>query len=403
MDATRPLRGMRVIELGAFWAGPYATALLADLGAEVVKIETLDSPDLRMPPREHDGRLVLDKLPFYDVVNRGKRGCTLNVADPRGLELLLRLLADADALVENFSAGARRKLGLEHGRLAAVNPRLVHVSLSGFGSDGPFSGFRAYGPTLEALSGLNTMLGYEGGAPGNVGVGITDPLGGVYGAFVTLAGLLDARRTGQGAHIDFSQLEGVLSVLPQPVLDFELNGVVPAPAGAAAEPGVPSGAYPCAGEDQWVALTVETPAEWAALAGVLGLPREQWTTLAEPAARRAARAELDALVSAWSRERAPREAAEALQAAGIPAAPVSRVPEVLADPHLTARGSFTEAGGVAMYAPAFAFATADGAFARPPVDRPGPEWGQDNDDVFTRLLGLDAADIERLAHEGVLR
>lgn len=396
------LKGVRVVELGGYWAAPYGAALMADMGAEVIKVESIVHPDMRMPPRLENGKVKLDGIPFFNVVNRNKLGCTINLRHPRGVEMLRKLVAVSDVLIENYSVSARKKLGIDYPDLASDSPQLVYVSLSGFGSEGPFSGLRAYGPTLEAMSGLNSVLGYEGGWPTNVGVGLTDPLGGVYGAVAALAGLHDRRRTGTGQHIDLSQMEGVIGGLAETVITYFMSGTVPRPSGNMSEPGAPSGVYRCKGDDEWVALAVTSEAAWEAFRQVTEIGQLGAEDFATAEARMLNRHRLEGFIESWTSQRTPKDASDALTDAGIIAAPVLHIPEVLTDDHILARGVFTRFAGTLMYSPPFGWLDRNGILERPKIRAGAPVWAQDNDYVFRDLLRLSDAEIDQLVSDRVL-
>lgn len=396
------LKGVRVVELGGYWAAPYGAALLADMGAEVIKVESVLHPDMRMPPRFENGQVKLDGIPFFNVVNRNKLGCTINLRHPRGVEMLRKLVSVSDVLIENYSVSARKKLGIDYPELAADCPQLVYVSLSGFGSEGPFSQLRAYGPTLEAMSGLNSLLGYEGGWPTNIGVGLTDPLGGAYGAVAALAGLHDRRRTGNGQHIDLSQMEGVIGCLAETVIAYSMFGTVPRRSGNMSEPGAPSGVYRCKGDDQWVTLAVTSEPAWEAFRQVTGLAQLAGEDFTTAEARIFNRHQLDDVIESWTSQRTPADAADALTEAGIIAAPVLHVAEVLTDDHVLARGVFTRFAGTLMYSPPFGWLDRNGTLERPEIRAGAPGWAQDNDYVFRDLLRLSDEEIDQLVSDRVL-
>lgn len=401
MGTNSILAGVRVIELGGYWAAPYAAALLADMGAEVIKIESVVHPDLRLPPRIENGKTVLDGMPFFNVVNRNKLGCTINLQKPRGVAVLKKLARSGDILIENYSVAGRRKLGIDYSDLAPECPNLVYVSLSGFGSEGPGSHLRAYGPTLEAMSGLNSILGYPGGPPGNIGVGLTDPLGGVYGAVAALAGLHLRRTTGNGVHVDIAQLEGVMSCLPEAITEYFMNGSVPQPAGND-DHQPPSGVFASAGTDQWIALSVQSDDDWARLVSLIGEQELASADFSDVAGRIANRSRIESLIGKWLAARTKEEAARLLNSAGLAAAPVLRVQEVLDNPHIRSRSVFQRVEGTLMYSPMLAIADGGSTIRRPPITRPAPRWGIDNEYVFRELLAMEDSEIEMLVNEGVL-
>jgi crotonobetainyl-CoA:carnitine CoA-transferase CaiB-like acyl-CoA transferase len=400
-----PLAGLRVLDLTMVWAGPFAGQLLADLGAEVIKVEAVQRVDMIRWGGTADGAHGAARYNAggsFHSLNRNKRGITLNLGAPAGREALLRLVERSDGLLENYSLRVMDNFGLGYETLHAVNPRLVMVSMPGYGAVGPYRDYVAFGEVLEGMAGMAALAGYPDGPPLRHGVAYLDLVGGYHGALALLAGLHERERTGRGRHIVLSQRDAAVRLIGDLILAAQL-----APGGlhrtGNAHPAMaPHGIYPCA-QEEWVAVAVDTDDAWRALCRVIGRPEsadaEPYRTAAGRVAHRAA---TDALVAAWTRSRTAREAAAALLAAGVAAAPVNAVDTLFDDPYHRARGTF-----VAVEHPAVGRRTLlaapfllDGA--RPPVRLPAPDLGQHNEEILGALPGFDAARLRAMAEAAII-
>ena len=400
-----PLAGVRIVDLTAFWAGPSATHLLAALGADVVKVESIQRPDgIRFAggPREGADRWWEYSWLFHGV-NVGKRSVTLDLGRPEGIALLKRLVAGADALVENFSPRVMEEFGLGYDVLHEVNPRAVVVRMPAFGLDGPWRDRVGFAPTMEQLAGMAGRTGYPDGAP-MAPRGACDPLAGVHAAFVLLAALGHRDRTGEGQLVELPMVEVALNVTAEQVLEHDAHGVVLARDGNRGPDAAPQNVYACAGEEQWLALAVAGDEQWAALRGVLGDPA--WARderLATHAGRRAHHDLLDRELGAWLADTGLDDVVERLGAAGVPAAPVVLPPDVVANPQLRARGFFE---------PVVHGYTGENEYAGLPFGRlPGvdrwcrlapPTLGEHNDEVLGGELGLSPDELDRLRADKVI-
>lgn len=407
----RPLGGLRVLDFGWVWSAPWVGTMLGELGAQVIKVEHGQRPDnLRMAGRvvREDGSVVpgptREMSPMYHQVNHGKLGITLNVKDPRAVQLALRLAAKSDAAVENMSPGSMERSALGFEALRAVNPRLVMLSMSAAGQFGPYANMRAYAPTMSAFAGLESLVGYAGETPiGTLNFAIGDPNASVHGLLALLAALRHARATGQGAHIDLSQVEALIGSVRPYLLDAQVRGRQPLPQGNGHPEMAPHGIYPAAGEDRWITLAVASEAQWQSLVHLVGdLPwaREpQHRTLAGRLANREA---LDRAIAAWSRPQTREQLVARLRAAGIAASPVLSVQEQWRDPHMQGRRlmhpvEIPHYGPENMFRAPWRFSDAE-----PVIDRCGPRLGEHNELVFGELLGLASSEINALIADGVI-
>ncbi len=389
-----PLAGIRIMDLTAFWAGPAGSLVLASLGADVVKVEGLKRPD--------GMRFAGGKPPTVDhwwetgsvfvAVNQNKRDVTLELGTPQGDELARRLLGSCDVVMENFSPRVMSNLGLGWDTVSAVNPDALMVRMPAFGLDGPWRDRVGFAQTMEQVSGMAWLTGESDGAP-VIPRGACDPIAGLHAAFATIVGLEHRRRTGAGALVEVTMVEAALNVAAQLVVEHSAYGRVMMRDGDRGPAAAPQGVYRTAGDDCWVAIAAPTDETWAVLANAIGardLIAEPSLSTAE--GRRADADRIDAAVTAWTRQRSPREAAEALQLLGIPAAAVTLSAELLHDPQLQARGFFEElvhpyVGKALM--PAMPIVL--GAPGHRWLHSAAPTLGQHNAEILRDVLGVDAA------------
>ena len=389
----RPLDGVRVLDFTWVVAGPVATRILADLGADVIKVERRGATDFGDRRGGLSGTLM-----------RGKRSVVLDLNRPRGLDLARRLVALSDVVIDNFSARVMSNLGLDYEELRRLKPDVVCVRMTGFGLTGPHRDHVSYGPTLQALTGYTLLMGEPGGPPAGFGYSYSDLAGGNLGALAVLAALWHRRRTGCGQLVDLAQLEAVASVVGPTLLARALDGGTSTPTGNASQeaPGAPHGVYPCAGDERWLAITVFTDEDWGRFAHALGDP--EWTR-AERFATRTGRlehaAELDRLVATWSRDRVAEQAMAVLQGAGVAAGVVANAEDLCArDPQLAARGHFVEVPTpegrtVRIDGPPFLLSETPAH-----VGGPGPLLGEHTEEVLGELLGLASEEIAELRAAG---
>jgi crotonobetainyl-CoA:carnitine CoA-transferase CaiB-like acyl-CoA transferase len=399
-----PLHGVRVLDLTMAWAGPYATRLLADMGAEVIKVEAVNNWDLirSLTGQRPTVDRVWDKSPFFNHVNRNKYGCVLDLSDPRGRELFLRLVEICDVVIENFRAEVMDNLGLTYDVLNRANPQVIVVSMPGHGKTGPERDFVAYGTNVEQLAGLCHLTGYVDGPPQKTGISYGDPMAGIAAAAAVALALWDRRRTGRGQCIELAQRENLINAIGEYIVGYSMDSREPPRGGNRHSSMAPHGCYPCAGDDQWVTIACEDDAQFAALCAAMGGPElASDGRFADVVSRHRNQDALDGLICGWTRGRTKEEVAEALQAAGVPASPVLSVPDVFADPHLRARGfyesvSHTVAGVWEIEGPHWRMSESPGH-----IRLPAPAFGEHNRYVLGELLGLSEEEIAALEREGV--
>ncbi|HEX2171440.1 MAG TPA: CoA transferase [Dehalococcoidia bacterium] len=405
MSAPLPLAGLRVLDLGHYVADPYATRILADYGAEVIKVETARRPDMtrKLPPYA-GGVNDPNRGGWFMNANYNKLGLTLNLGHPGAGDLLLRLVGLSDVVSENFSAGVLERLGLGYETLRTVRPDIILIQMPGYGRTGPYSPLRAVGPTISAFAGIDATIGWPDGPPLPTGrVPVPDYLNALGGVIAVLAAVEHRARTGEGQHIELSQHENTVATQGPSILQVQLTGTWPERNGNRDPVAAPQGVFRCRGEDAWCAVSVQSDDEWQAFCRVADRPDlTADPRFATAAARRAHQDEAEAVVAAWTAGHSPDEAMGRLQAAGIPAGAVRNSRDLTADEQLASRGYFDrferpDVGAVTVTASAARFSETPAA-----VHRPAPRLGQDNDYILRDLLGLTGPEVERLIDEAVI-
>jgi len=405
-----PLAGLRVLDFTAWWAGPSATWMLGTLGADVIHVEAVQRLDgMRMSGGAFLGRKQRwwEHSFFFLGTNTNKRGLTLNLQDPRGIDLARSLIATSDAVVENYTPRVMDGFGLTWDAIHTTNPRTIYVRMPAFGLDGPWRNHTGFAQTMEQLTGMAWLTGHADDQP-RIQRGPCDPLAGMHAAFALLVALEERERLGRGVHVECTMVEGALNAAAELAIEFSAYGGRMARQGNRSPAAAPQGLYPCANHDpvaspRWLALSVETDGQWRALRQALGDPA--WArepALASHAGRRAAHDRIDAELRPWLAARERDAAIEALVAAGVPAAPVADPRAMHAHPQLVARGFFetidhTEVGPQATPAVPFRYASV----ARW-LRRPAPALGQHNHEILSQLLGLSDAQIAALAQAKVI-
>ncbi len=335
----KPLSGIRVLELARILAGPWCGQLLADLGAEVIKIERPISGD----DTRHWGPpfVVSDSgenlgAAYYHSTNRGKRSIAVDISSPAGQQVVRDLAASADIVIENYKVGGLRKYGLDHPALSALNPRLITCSITGFGQTGPYAHRPGYDYIAQAMGGLMSMTGEAGRQPQKAGIAVADLFTGVYSAVAILAAINRRHETGLGAHIDMALLDTQVSVMANQALNWMTSGTVPRRVGNGHANLVPYQAFPTSDGD--LVIAVGNDGQFASLCRVLGTGLDSDARFATNPGRVRNRevllAALEALTATWTRQ----ELADALEEAGVPAGPINELDDVFANPQVIARG-----------------------------------------------------------------
>jgi len=404
-----PLAGIRVIDLSSVFSGPLCTRVLADLGAEVIKVESIQRPDgaRTLTTAENDPQDdQLNRSAYFNKLNMNKRGITLDLTNPEGREILKRLIMIADVLVENYNPRVMPRFGLDYSVLSKLRPELILASLSGYGQEGPWAQWSAFGYDLEYACGLSYISGYADGPPGKQGINFTDPWAGVLAAGLIVAALHQRQRTGKGQWIDLSQRDIGSSYIGETLMDCAMNGRVQGRIGNRHPSMAPHGVYRCAGGREWVAIAVANDGQWRSLRAALSGPDwaqdPQFDTLI---GRLAKQDFIDQHLEAWTVQRDHYTAMRELQAAGVPAGAVLVNREVMLDPHLRERGLYRIVENPNVGRRPYARQTPGWFSAWPEAGkepRPAPTIGQHNEEVLGGLLGLGDEDLARLADQQII-
>ena len=395
------LQGCRIVDLSMGWAGPLATRHLGDMGAEIIKVESCVRFDWfrgwESSQRWIDNNEAEKHEPF-NALNRNKFDVTLDLSNPRGRDLLLRLVAISDAVIENYAGEVLPKLHLGFEVFKAVKPDIVMVSMPGFGSSGPWSKYRAYGSTTEQAAGLPHLSGHPEHPPTMVHIALGDAVAGLNGASAMLVALRHLKRTGEGQFVDLSHSECLLPLAAHGIAEQTLAGAPPPRLGNRSRHCAPHGVYRC-GDGRWLVIQVRCESQWEGLCSVLGDAVAGFDGLEDRLARSE---ELDTAVSEWCVRQGAAEAMDLLQSAGVPAAAVIESKELMASPQLQARRFWEildrpyigkHPNGVAPYQ------LQDGPLE---IGWPAPTLGQHNREVLGGLLGLSEADLADLERDGII-
>lgn len=401
MSAAGALDGIRVLELGTLISGPFAGRLLGDMGAEVLKIELPSSPD----PLRTWGQAELDGHRFFWTVHaRNKKAVTLDLRTERGRELFLDLVKQSDVIVENFRPGTLEKWNLGYDVLREHNRGIILVRVSGYGQTGPDAGKAGYASVAEAASGLRHMNGFPGGPPPRLALSLGDSLAGMFAAQGALAALYRRSVTGEGQVVDTALTESCLAIQESTIPDYDIGGVVRGPSGTRLEGIAPSNIYQSA-NGSWVVIAANQDTVFRRLCQAMGRPElAADERFVDHLARGRNQDELDKLIGDWAAQREPQDIIATLSEAGVISGPINTVAEVVQDPQLQARNMIADhwdervqrnvkGPGVVPVLSESPGTIRNGGSARP---------GQDNHEVYSRLLGLDASQLAALRKEGVL-
>jgi crotonobetainyl-CoA:carnitine CoA-transferase CaiB-like acyl-CoA transferase len=396
----KPLEGIKVLDLSRVLAGPWCTQLLADLGAEVIKIERPGAGDDTRhwgPPWHGEGERRV--AAYFLSCNRGKKSAAIDLADPEGASLVRKLAAEADVVVENFKVGGLDKFGLDAASLRAANPRLIHASITGFGQDGPYADRAGYDFIIQGMGGMMSITGVPDGEPGGgpmrAGVAVVDLFTGLYTCVAILSALYARERSGQGTHIDMALFDTQLAMLANQASNALVSGKDPPRQGNTHPNIVPYQPFDAA--DQPIIIAVGNDRQFARLAAICGHP--EWASderFATNGARVANRAEIVRLVSQVIRHKPAAQWLAELDTAGIPAGPINRIGQALADVQAQHRQMVRSITGIPLVGSPVRF---DGE--RADSDLPPPALGEQTDEVLA-ALGLDPREIERLKAANVV-
>lgn len=375
---TAPLDGLKVLELARILAGPWAGQTLADLGADVIKVESPAGDDTRQwgPPFVERGN---DRsASYFHSTNRGKRSVCIDFRTEEGHAELLALVRDADVLIENYKSGGLAKYGLDYDSLRRINPGLIYCSITGFGQTGPYAHRAGYDYIIQGMSGLMSVTGDPAGQPQKVGVAVTDIFTGLYSVVAIQAALLQRQHTGEGQHIDMALLDAAVAITANQGMNYLTTGEAPQRIGNAHQNLTPYQVFDCA--DGWIIIATGNNAQYARLCELLDcrdmIEDPRFATNAD---RIANRDEMTRRLTAATLTRSKEELLAGCEARGIPAGPINDFAEVFADPQVQARGLSRVIDGVPSVAPPFRFSRAELR-----LDRPSPRLGEHQGEGFSR-------------------
>jgi benzylsuccinate CoA-transferase BbsF subunit len=404
-----PLAGVRVVDFTWLGAGPYTTRTLADHGADVFRIESgkrLDRLRILPPFRDGDRAGSVNRSGYFADRNSNKKSVTINLKHPDAAGLVLRLIAQVDIVASNFTPGTLTSLGLGYEAARAVKPDIIFLEMGMQGGYGPDSSLVGYGQTVSALTGLYHLSGLPGRMPVGTGTNYPDHVAApTHSTLALLAALRHRRRTGAGQYIDLSQAETMIGLLGPTILDYTVNGRTQQPQGNLSDQCAPQGVYAAAGDDRWIAISVETDDQWHALVAELGAEaladHPDYATFID---RQRNHEALDSALTELTRTREPFELMDRLQRAGVPAGVMETYRDLIeVDPQLRHRGHFAvldhpEMGPSIYNRPPYTLS----AMGKPPMRTPAPLLGQHTREVLAEVLDLDDATIDELAAQGVL-
>ncbi len=415
MSTMKPLEGIRIIDLTHVWAGPLGTRILADLGAEVIKVEAPTARGLSNIPANFGGMWpdgVAGDQPWNRQgmlvkLNRNKKGFCVNLKMPEGRQAFLDLVAKSDVVIENFSLRAMPSLGLGYDALKEVNPEIIYVAMPGFGVTGPNREFVAFGPSVEPMTGLTSFMGYSAEEPRVTGIALPDACAGVAGASAVVTALhrrAEKRAAGEpgGGFVEVALQEAGLAMFGDYVIEQQLRGEQPPIYGNAHHEFAPNGVYPCIGEDNWITLAIRNDEEWKIFCAVADNGWENETRFSTLRDRRGNRDALDGLIAKWTAPQDKYAVMEALAPKGVPAGAVQNGPETLADTQLLARNFYAELTfpeGEPIHYPGLPIRIDDQDF----TDwQHSPGLGEHNPEILQDILGMSAKDVENLQDKGVI-
>ena len=406
MTAPLPLSGVRIIEPGQVWALPYAISPLAAYGAEVIKVESAVRPDSSRgspQPGSQVGDQPWNNGGMYHEANRNKLGISLDLNTDRGKELFKELVSVSDVVAQNFPPRVMRNFGLDYPELRKIKPDIIVLDSTAYGSSGPWENYIGYGSSLQAVTGLTYLTGYEDSGPVQGGILFNDTLGALNATYAILLALAHRERTGQGQWIDLSQYEAGVAHLGEAFMEYEMNGVAPTRRGNSHPDHAPYGLYPCAGDDGWLSITVTSDAEWANFVRAVGeawASNRDWETAES---RLSQRKSLDEAIGRWTSDKDKHEVMHLLQSGGVACGAVYNTRDIATDAHHADRGFFEisqhpePVGPRPHSAPLFGLTGVD----RPP-DRLAPRFGEANRKVFQELLGRTDQEYDELMDQQVI-
>ncbi len=403
----KPLAGIRILDLTHVWAGPLGTRILGDLGAEVLKLEASTARGLKdMPipqggqyPDGDPGEEHWNRQGFFNKLNRNKQGISIDLKADAGKQLFLALVAESDVVIENFSATAMNRLGLGYEIMREANEQIIYVAMPGFGTSGPDSDFVAFGPSVEPMTGLTALMGYNDKELRNSAVALPDAIAGVTAAAAVVTALAQRKDSGEGQYVDLPLHEAAINLIGEKYIETQLTGKPPEVIGNRNRSYAPQGVYPCAGEDQWLAIACPDEATWSNFALFSGIDKAGFATME---GRLRHQDPLDDAITEFTINRDKHELMVQLQQAGVPAGAVMTAPEFMADPQVVERDYFIELGGDHIEVLPYPGSPVRFDGQRATDWQRAPRLGEHNDEILRRLLDLGDQEIQTLRDNGII-
>jgi len=402
-----PLEGIRVVDLTAFWSGPFAALTLANMGAEIIKLEA---------PKRMDGwrgavvsglpeERIWERSPLFNPMNNDKLGITLDLSNPKGVAIFKELVKISDVVMENYTPRVMKNFGLDYSALKELKPDIIMISMPAHGSTGPWKDKPGFAYPIEQMSGIPQLTGNPDGPPRMTETSPSDPAAGINGAAAVLTALLYRQRTGKGQYIDLSQIEALTGCLGDAIVEYTMNKQVRPRYGNHHPFWAPQGFYRCKGDDKWVGITVKSDGEWQAFCQAIGRPAlVEDERFADTMNRWQNQDELDVMIEEWTVEHEKYEVMNILQKAGVAAAPVMDGIDHLNDPHLNERGTFQKVDREVTGTHRLPIPTSPMRFSKCPISirRPAPTLGEHNEYVYGELLGMSKGEVQALYDEQII-
>lgn len=405
MASRRPLEGIRVMDFTWAWAGPYCTLQMAHMGAEVIRIESEKRPCVtRLIPPFADGEPGPNRAGYFNQYSQGKKSLQLDLARPEAADVIKKLAAKCDIVVQNFSTGAIDRMGFGYETLKQVKPDIIMISICGYGQTGPECNYMGYGPASVPLAGISSLSGYSGKGPAEAGISYGDPNAGIFGAFAALAALAHRHRTGKGVHVDVALWEALLVLMPEGLMDYAMNKTQPERDGNHDRWMAPHGCFKCKGDDdKWVTIVCGSDAEWQALCRAIGQPElETDKRFANATARKANEAALEEILTGWTTDRDRWEVTDTLQQAGVAAFPSMSNKDLATNAHLEARGYLVQKEHPECGKRIHAGIPWQMSGTPCEVQAAAPVRGQHTNYVLRDIVGLSEAEVQQLRDGQVL-
>tara|TARA_Y100000758_G_scaffold302985_1_gene272484 strand:+ start:2123 stop:3367 length:1245 start_codon:yes stop_codon:yes gene_type:complete len=400
-----PLAGIRIIDLTRIWAGPRATKLLVDMGAQVIKIEHLHHADRAKPnPTTESSQRKMNRATPFEQKHRNKIGFSLDLSLDEGKTVFRDLVSISDVVIENFSAGVMDRLGLGHDNLKRIKPDLITVSMPGFGNSGPWKDYVAYGVTQEQITGLYELTGYKGGLPMKTGTNVGDPMNATHAAIATLSAIVQRLQDGQGEYVDFSQYESFSTLMFESIMNYAANGILSEREGNESNHQSPHDTYQCKGTDEWVTIAISNEEEWENLCDVIGkADMGKNTDYSSQQSRHDHREYLNDVISKFTKSKTKYEVMTLLQACGVPCTAVLNTQDLLVDEHVKDRNFIEHLehpdGETHKYY--FGSTWREKGPVTKAVRSPAPLLGEHNGYICTELLGVPNDKLDVLTKLGL--